>query len=461
MNYTGGLYSADLFLKHVVPEIERSPAFKDGGLIDITFDEGYPPFTYTGNSFANSTLVRAERGDVDRGRARPPRPCSAAACTSSRPGRTRRWPRTLTATSCTPAPALTRTSIARATAFSRRSRACRQGPASSAAAARPRAAHRRRGDAPAGARRSPTTRRSRPTQDARSPAPASRRARSSARSPTRRSTRPLRTRAAASSDTGSFTLVDASGRLLRTTAAVSGVVLGAQTPASDPLYDATGRDDRRWRHRQRADQPLHPPAYHSTVFYNHYSWLRTIEDLFNVGRVPKAWTVRVTSATPPSPDSRRSARTCSPTQTATVATTAVGGTGGGLCLPPQSGRSLWSRLSESGGAGAQARREDGYFSAREPGFGLGSRAVLAAAVAAVVVAIGIAGGLHLGQHHPPAASAARYGGLPELAAEGDDPGQPSGDRNRRASSPRYRGRHCQSPGGPRHGHDYRCRTGGA
>ena len=40
-----------------MPEIEASPAFKDGGLIDITFDEAFPPFTYTGNSFANSTLI--------------------------------------------------------------------------------------------------------------------------------------------------------------------------------------------------------------------------------------------------------------------------------------------------------------------------------------------------------------------------------------------------------------------
>ncbi len=53
-NYSGGLYAADLFLEHVVPEIEASPAFKDGGLIDITFDEAFPPFTYTGNSFNNS-----------------------------------------------------------------------------------------------------------------------------------------------------------------------------------------------------------------------------------------------------------------------------------------------------------------------------------------------------------------------------------------------------------------------
>jgi Phosphoesterase family len=56
-NYTGGLYASDLFLEHVIPEIEESPAFKEGGLIDITFDEGFPPFTYSGNSFYNSKLV--------------------------------------------------------------------------------------------------------------------------------------------------------------------------------------------------------------------------------------------------------------------------------------------------------------------------------------------------------------------------------------------------------------------
>ena len=56
-NYTGGLYAADLFLRHIVPAIERSAAFRDGGLIDITFDEAFPPFTYTGNSFANSKIV--------------------------------------------------------------------------------------------------------------------------------------------------------------------------------------------------------------------------------------------------------------------------------------------------------------------------------------------------------------------------------------------------------------------
>ncbi len=51
-NYTGGLYASDLFLRYYIPLIEQSAAFKDGGLIDITFDEANPPFT-TGNSFNN------------------------------------------------------------------------------------------------------------------------------------------------------------------------------------------------------------------------------------------------------------------------------------------------------------------------------------------------------------------------------------------------------------------------
>ena len=51
-NYTGGLYAADLFLRYYIPLIEKSAAFADGGLIDITFDEANPPFT-VGNSFNN------------------------------------------------------------------------------------------------------------------------------------------------------------------------------------------------------------------------------------------------------------------------------------------------------------------------------------------------------------------------------------------------------------------------
>ena len=43
--------------------IEKSPAFKDGGLIDITFDEGNPPFTYSGNSFNNANAYGPTLGD--------------------------------------------------------------------------------------------------------------------------------------------------------------------------------------------------------------------------------------------------------------------------------------------------------------------------------------------------------------------------------------------------------------
>ncbi|HTA02862.1 MAG TPA: alkaline phosphatase family protein [Streptosporangiaceae bacterium] len=54
VNFTGGLYASDLFLEYYIPLIEQSPAFKQGGLIDITFDEAFPAFTYTGNSFNNA-----------------------------------------------------------------------------------------------------------------------------------------------------------------------------------------------------------------------------------------------------------------------------------------------------------------------------------------------------------------------------------------------------------------------
>ena len=51
-NYTGGLYAADLFLRYYIPMIEQSAAFAQGGVIDVTFDEANPPFT-VGNSFNN------------------------------------------------------------------------------------------------------------------------------------------------------------------------------------------------------------------------------------------------------------------------------------------------------------------------------------------------------------------------------------------------------------------------
>ena len=84
--------------------------------------------------------------------------------------------------------------------------------------------------------------------------------------------------------TGSFELVDANGNPLPTTAAVSGIQLGAQSAGTDPLYDAfdptTGGGD-------TGDVLISPyikPGTISDVDYNHYSTLRTLEDVFQVWR---------------------------------------------------------------------------------------------------------------------------------------------------------------------------------
>jgi len=52
-NHQGGLYAADLFLQRVIPMIMASPAFQDNGLIDITFDEAFPPYKQYDNSIGD------------------------------------------------------------------------------------------------------------------------------------------------------------------------------------------------------------------------------------------------------------------------------------------------------------------------------------------------------------------------------------------------------------------------
>ncbi len=59
-NSTGGTYAESQFLGVVVPEIEASPAFKQNGMILVTYDEAYPPFTYSNDSQANSQLQNAD-----------------------------------------------------------------------------------------------------------------------------------------------------------------------------------------------------------------------------------------------------------------------------------------------------------------------------------------------------------------------------------------------------------------
>ena len=165
VNYTGGLYSADLFLEHVVPEIEESPAFKEGGLIDVTFDEGFPPFTYTGNSFSNSTEVPAtaatsiqtdSAGETLFGQSVGFEPTGPNTPLAKNPA----------GEESSPVPATTPTSTGRARASNRRSRRSRPTSASWEAEATAPVPSKRRRRRPKARARSRTTRSWRPTPGA-------------------------------------------------------------------------------------------------------------------------------------------------------------------------------------------------------------------------------------------------------------------------------------------------------
>jgi hypothetical protein len=284
-NYTGGLYAADRFLEHVIPQIEASPAFKDGGLIDITFDEAFPPFTFTANSFANSTIVAPDAatsiandsaGETlfghrvhyeptgpnlplardARGNQLYPGPGDNAFIDR---------PSSCVAQTIPPQPPST----------------CLLGGGSNVPGAR----------TDAGAR---ATAGSSTIADNAIVATDARRSVTGAGIPAGASVgRVTNTPVAATApnqdggfvDTGSFVLVDSSRHPLRTTGAVSGIVLGARTPSTDPLYNATDPTTGGGDTGSVLISPYIRPGTVSTVYYNHYSWLRTMEDLFSVRRV--------------------------------------------------------------------------------------------------------------------------------------------------------------------------------
>jgi len=280
INHTGGLYASDLFLEHIVPEIEASPAFKDGGLIDITFDEAFPPFTYTGNSFTNSTLIA---------------PSAAASVASDTAGENLyghnvntepTGPNTpllkdSSGNELYPGPGdnayLDRPSTCLAqTVPSLPATDCLVGGGSiGSPAARP--------DSGAFAAGITST-----IYDPSIVATDAGRAVSGTNIPAGAfvgtvSDEP--TTPASATDpavTGFFTLVDASGNTLDTTGPVSGVTLAARTAATDPLMDANDATNGGGDTGSVLISPYITPGTVSTTFYNHYSWLRTIEDLFDV-----------------------------------------------------------------------------------------------------------------------------------------------------------------------------------
>ena len=285
VNYTGGLYASDLFLQHVVPEIESSPAFKDGGLIDVTFDEAFPPFTYTGNSFANSATV-------------PPNASASIASASAAEtifGRSYHYeptgPNTPLATDSSgnqlyPGPGDNSfvdrpDSCVTQTVPAQPAGTCLLGGGSHSPGARTDAA------ATAAAGSSTIADNSAVATDTGRTVtgtgiPAGAFVGAVTDTPTT-ATAPSQSHGIV--DTGSFQLVDGSGNALVTTGPVSGVVLGPETNSSDPLFDATDATSGGGDTGSVLISPYITPGTVSDRLYNHYSWLRTMEDLFDVGDV--------------------------------------------------------------------------------------------------------------------------------------------------------------------------------
>ncbi len=284
VNYTGGLYASDLFLEHVIPEIEASPAFKDGGLIDVTFDEAFPPFTYTGNSFANSTIVAPNAAaSIASGSAaetlfgfplhyEPTGPNTPLAKDANGnelypgPGDNSfvDRPSDCVAQTVPPQPAGT----------------CLLGGGShSPGASSPETATAAAGSTTIADNAIVATDAGRTVTGSGIPAGAF--VGQVTDTPT---TATAPNQSGGFVDIGSFTLVDSSGNPLPTSGAVSSVVLGARTSSTDPLFDATDPTTGGGDTGSVLISPYIRPGTVSRVFYNHYSWLRTMEDLFNVGR---------------------------------------------------------------------------------------------------------------------------------------------------------------------------------
>jgi hypothetical protein len=282
-NYTGGLYAADVFLEHVIPEIEESPAFKEGGLIDVTFDEGFPPFTYSGNSFANSTEVPpSAKTSLETDAAAENLFGENVNYEPTGPNTPLRY--SSTGQELYPGPGdnsyIDRPANCKAQTEPKLPEGtCLLGGGSPIAGART--------DAGATAPANSTT-----ITDNAAVATDPGRTVTGTGIPAGAFVGPVVDTPATATkpsqegglaDTGSFTLVNANREPIETTGVVSGIELGGRNAETDPLYDygdpTTGGGDT----GSVLISPFITPGTVSTRYYNHYSWLRTMEDLFNVG----------------------------------------------------------------------------------------------------------------------------------------------------------------------------------
>ena len=306
-NYTGGLYAADLFLKYYITMIEKSPAFRDGGLIDITFDEANPPFTYSGNSFNNANHYGPTLKD---------RPIAANSIRNDAAGENINGrnvhyeptgPNSTLGTDANgnqlyPGPGYN--------AFIDRPPVCTQTtPTLVPANCVPNIVRGGSNNTP-GARTDAVAANASSTyvEDPAILADDTNRGvvdTTDTTGPGGTSPIPAGTFVGAVSDTGpqfpttntgsvingSFQLVDQAGNPVTPTGAVSSVTLSAEGApgylapgqTADPMYDAADATPGGGDTGSVLISPFIKPGSSSTVFYNHYSWLRTMEDLFGVG----------------------------------------------------------------------------------------------------------------------------------------------------------------------------------
>jgi len=275
VNYTGGLYASDLFLEHVIPEIEASPAFKQGGLIDVAFDEGFPAFTFTGNSFNNSTAD----------------PATAASSIAADSAGENLYGKNVNAEPTGPnTPLLTNASGDQ----------LYPGPGDNAYVDRDPSTPGiilGGGGAPPAARTDAASADSGSTyvNDQAIVATDVGRSVTGVGIPTGATvgivddTPDVATKAngAGCSNTcathGIFELF-VNGLPAAATGPVTSITLGAETTATDPLFDATDATTGGGDVGSVLISPYITPGSTDSTFYNHYSWLRTMEDLFNVAK---------------------------------------------------------------------------------------------------------------------------------------------------------------------------------
>ncbi len=305
-NHTGGLYASDLFLEYYIPMIEKSPAFKDGGLIDITFDEGNPPFSYSGNSFNNANAYGPTLGD---------QPNASSSLSADAAGQNI-FGKNVSTEPTGPNSTLGTDSAGNQlypgpgfNGFIDRPPACTSTAPNVPANCVPGIVRGGSGNTPGA--RSDTALGTASSTDLLDPSIV---ADDTGRivtdtvdhtGPGGTSPIPVDTFVGTVSDTfqpaatatssvinGSFQLVDKTGTPVTPTGAVTGITLSAEGApgflqpgqTADPLYDAKDATPGGGDTGSVLISPLIKPGTTSSTYYNHYSWLRTMEDIFGVSQ---------------------------------------------------------------------------------------------------------------------------------------------------------------------------------